>query len=99
MHIVVSWDITGNANLNRGHWEDQLKAVILQYSWVRPLTTFYVVQIPDPYARQIIVDGLVRVSTSAGGLINVVVSPPMSGGTYQGSLPRDLWPELNKRSA
>lgn len=98
MHFVVSYDITNRANNNRAEWEERIREVIQTYSWVRPLTTFFVIQVADAYHRQIIVDGLTRVSNAALGDIHFVATPLMAGGLYGGVLPGNLWPELNARS-
>ena len=99
MHIVVSWDINEPASINWSNWNDQLKAVLAPYAWVRPLRTVYVVPVDSLEARNSINAGLTKVANSApGGSIHVLVSPIMFGGQYAGVLPANLWPELNRRS-
>jgi hypothetical protein len=98
MHIVVSWDINEPASAQWASWNEQLKAVLTPYAWVRPLRTVYVVPIASETVRQNIINGLGQVSRNSGGHIHILVSPAMVGGKYAGTLPQDLWPELNKRS-
>lgn len=76
----------------------KLKESLRGYSWVRPLTTFYVVRTNSEADRSLIKDRLVEVASSAGATVHIVISPTMSGGRYDGFLPSDFWPTLNERS-
>ncbi|TQX91303.1 hypothetical protein EQW76_00785 [Rhizobium sp. rho-13.1] len=98
MHIVVSWDINEPASAQWDTWNEKLKEVLIPYAWVRPLRTVYVVPIANEMVRQVIINGLGAVSRNAGGNIHVLISPAMVGGQYAGTLPPNLWPELNTRS-
>lgn len=97
MHIVVSWDIK-TKQPKWGEVDEKLKACLDGYSWVRPLTTFYVVKIGSESDRVQIRERLVNVAKSAGVTTHIVVSPAMSGGRYDGYLPSDSWPKINARS-
>lgn len=97
MHIIVSWDI----KTPKPKWDEideKLKEALTGYSWVRPLTTFYVVRTSGEVDRNLIRDRLVKVASSAGATVHIVISPTMSGGRYDGFLPSDAWPKLNERS-
>jgi len=97
MHVVVSWDIS----TGKPRWDEineRLKEGLSGYSWVRPLTTFYVVRIGSEADRAILRDRLVAVARSVAETVYIVVSPAMAGGRYDGYLPKDTWPELNERS-
>ncbi len=98
MHFIVSWDI----NAEGEKWDAlnaQLKECIEDYSWARPLSTFYVVRISAPQEWQEIKKNLIEVAEGSPVRIHLVIGPLMSGGRYDGYLPKDFWPELEKRIA
>jgi hypothetical protein len=97
MHIVISWDIkTGQPKWDEV--DEALKKCLEGYSWVRPLTTFYVVKIGSETDRNLLRDRLTKVVQGAGVTVHIVISPSMAGGRYDGFLPSDTWPKLNERS-
>lgn len=98
MHFIVSWDI----NAEGEEWDAlnaQLKECIENYSWARPLSTFYVVRVSAPQEWQEITKDLIKVAEGSPIRIHLVIGPLMSGGQYDGYLPKDFWPELEKRIA
>ena len=98
MHFIVSWDIQAED----GEWDEinaQLKECIEDYSWVRPLSTFYIVRVSDVQKWQEIRRSLIEVAESSTIRIHLVIGPLMYGGQYDGYLPKDIWPELEKRTA
>jgi hypothetical protein len=98
MHIVVSWDI----QTPKPRWDqvdEALKNALAGFSWIRPLTTFYVVRINSEVDRGTIRDRLVAAARAATGVtVHIVISPTMAGGRYDGLLPTDWWPQLNERT-
>jgi hypothetical protein len=97
MHIVVSWDIKAEGE----EWKAlnaQLKDCLSGYSWVKPLTTLYIVKLDDNDDRQLIKDSLVRVCKTQPKLINLVISPLMQGGRYGGWLPKTMWTKIRERT-
>ena len=99
MHIVVSWDIQTDAKSAK--WIEvngKLREGLKGYSWVRPLTTFYVVRVASDADRTVIRDRLVEAAKPAGITVHIVISPAMAGGRYDGFLPKDTWGKLNERS-
>lgn len=97
MHIVVSWDIK-TAQPKWGEIDEKMKLCLNGYSWVRPLTTFYVLKIAGESERTVIRDRLLAVAKEAGVTVHFVISPAMAGGRYDGYLPSDSWAKLNERS-
>ncbi|QDQ88129.1 hypothetical protein FMZ60_11400 [Alcaligenaceae bacterium SJ-26] len=97
MHIVISWDIS-EAGEKHAEINDKLRTAFEKFSWVRPLTTFYVVRISSESERISIRDQLVEIAKSVPQKVHIVVSPTMAGGRYDGYLPKDMWEKLNKRS-
>lgn len=98
MHFIVSWDINASG-AERGVLNAQLKKCIENYSWVRPLSTFYVVRVSAPQEWQEITKDLIKVAEDSSIRIHLVIGPLMSGGRYGGYLPKDFWPELEERIA
>jgi hypothetical protein len=97
MHVVISWDIS-----NKSKWDElneKLKACIANHSWVKPLTTLYVVKVVSIQDRDAVVAQLTEVARQNPNDVNVICSPLMSGGTYHGWLPQNLWAEINSRTA
>jgi hypothetical protein len=97
MHIALSWDITASGP----RWttiNDALREELKYYPWVRPLSTFYIVNISTGEQRDSIVDALTAVAKRFPEKIYFVVTPPMSGGGYNGWLPKDLWDKINERA-
>jgi len=98
MHFILSWDI----NAKDGEWDEinaQLKECIETCSWARPLSTFYIVRVSDVQEWQKIRDALIEVAESSTIRIHLVIGPLMYGGQYDGYLPKDFWPEIEKRIA
>lgn len=97
MHIVVSWDIKAEGE----QWKSlnaQLKECLSGYSWVKPLTTLYIVKVDDKEDRGLIKDSLAEVCRANPKLINLVISPAMQGGRYGGWLPKSMWPKIRERT-
>lgn len=98
MHIVISWDIKAEGET----WtklDDSLRKAIGTYSWVRPLTTFYIVRIPEASNREQILNNMLDVAKASPKItIHIVISPVMSSGSYTGYLPKDMWGKINERT-
>ena len=99
MHVALGWSIPVPPDGAR--WQqinDQLKAVIQNYSWVRPLPTFYVIKVASLEDRDAVVNGLIAVIKTLSEQVHFIASPPMVGGSYAGWLPSNLWTEINQRT-
>jgi hypothetical protein len=99
MHCVVSWDITDAFLPLRSHIEAEMVVALHPHAWVKPLTTFYVVQFfgSDDYHKMI--SRLQSVGLKYPGRCRIIVSPLMVGGRYNGSLNQAEWNQLNLMSA
>lgn len=75
----------------------ELQGVLAPYSWARPMTNFYVVQVNSSDQYTTIANGLFTVARKYPAAVYLIVSPIMAGGNYTGQLPQNMWPELNKR--
>ena len=97
MHITLSWDISATGD----QWKtinDNLREQLQGYSWVRPLSTFYIVKVNSAEQRDNLVDALISVIKQSHEKIHFVVTPLMTGGGYNGWLPQDLWDKINERT-
>lgn len=97
MHFVTSWDIPATVK-NRELLESQLIACFSQFPHSKPLTTFYIIQVPAQTDYINIKTNLQNVGKTIPGGFRLVVSPVMSGGRYDGLLITDNWTEINKIS-
>ncbi|WP_422450692.1 MULTISPECIES: hypothetical protein [unclassified Endozoicomonas] len=99
MHLAISWDISAQ-NPQWDQLNNQMLAVLSPYSWVRPLSTFYVVRVNGEVDRHNIFNGLTAVAQSSTmNQINFLISPLMSAGRYDGFLPQDAWVNINERTS
>ncbi|PKA16149.1 hypothetical protein [Leptospira haakeii] len=95
MHFVLSWDIHAANQQVHNKVTEELKLVIKPYAWVRPLNTFYIVKVQGQTQWDSILDGLVKVNNANNKIVNLVMTPLMQGGNYNGLLSKDLWNSIN----
>ena len=96
MHVLVSWDIKAE----NSRWEainDELKACLDNHSWIKALTTLYVVEVEDSHDRLRLKRALTEVCRDHPEQIRLLMSPTMQGGSYGGWLPKSLWPKIRER--
>ena len=104
MHFVVHWEYQPSpglapAGLSAAETiQHEFEAVLKPYSWVRPLTNFFVVNVPTLAVYQTVASALNAIPKKYPNQVFLIISPPMVGGLYQGFLPQTLWTELNIRS-
>ena len=98
MHFGVSWDIEAEGQ----RWTEinnAMKKGLSGYSWVRPLATFYIVKVNSQYDWNFIHKNLTGVAEKIyPRKVNFVMGPLMSGGGYNGWLPKELWPKIRERT-
>jgi hypothetical protein len=97
MHALVSWDIKSEGD----EWNrinEAMRECLRGYSWVKPLSTFYIVQIDDATDRADLKDDLVSVCKQNPGKVHFVISPALTGDSYSGWLPKTLWPKIKQRT-
>ena len=98
MHFILSWDI----NAEGTEWDkinSLLKDRIEEYSWVRPLRSFYIIRVSEPQDWHKIRDALIEVAKSSEIRIHFLIGPLMYGGEYDGWLPEDIWSAIEERIA
>ena len=97
MHFITSWDIRATGE----EWtriNEEFKTVLKPYSWVRPLTTLYIVNVETQEIWNKILADLQAVGGKYPGKVSLLLSPLMQGGHYDGLLGKGLWDEVNARS-
>jgi len=94
MHIMVSWDIKANGT----RWNeinDSLKEGFNRYSSQKVFPTLYIVKLNGPLDRNKIYESLVKQANQFQETIYFLVSPAMFY-RYDGSLPADMWTQINQ---
>jgi hypothetical protein len=97
MHFILTYDIHSSGN-PRTIIENQISEVISQYSWVKPLTTTFVINVPSQTEWDVIFNSITNISQQNPNTLNFLMSPLMSGGRYNGMLNENLWTEINNRT-
>jgi hypothetical protein len=98
MHITVAWDIEATPDRIKAI-NGEMKAALQGFSWVRALSSLYIVKLDDLDDRDTINEKLKSVANEAAAdeKVHFLISPAMDGGRYQGWLPKRLWPKINAR--
>jgi len=96
MHCIVSYDIKDGPL--RRTIEQEVQNAVSIHPAVRPLTTFYIVQILFSGDYKNLTDRLLGIAKNYPSQLNFVVSPPIQGGGYQGWLPREMWDQIATRT-
>ena len=96
MHVVVAWEIKASAADRAPELNSALKQALSGYSWVRVLGNVYVVKVRSESDRHDLGESLKSVARELGG-VNILYTPAMEGGRYNGWLPRDLWAKIRQR--
>ena len=97
MHISVTWDISAKGE-SWNSLNDKMRDALKPYSWVRPLSTFYIIKISGEHDRTRIKESMENIASSGTVKIHFLLSPIMSSGRYYGYLPKDMWDNINERT-
>ena len=95
MHVLISWDIKAEGS----EWtslNDQLKECLEGYSWIKPLSTFYIAAVEDSEDRALLRKNMIAVCKENPKKIHFIISQAMQGGSYGGWLPKTLWPKIKQ---
>ena len=96
MHLMLAWDIK-TTEPRRSEINAALKQALKGYSWVRALGNVYIVKIESVDERDALGEKLKDVAKTFRD-VNLIYSPAMQGGRYNGWLPKDLWPKIRQRA-
>ena len=94
--MMVAWEVKASAASQESAINDAFKAALSGYSWVRALGSVYVVKVRSESDRHDLGESLKSVARDFKG-VNIIYTPAMEGGRYNGWLPRDLWAKIRQR--
>ncbi len=96
MHLAVYWHVRvgGEPAKTVG---DAIREVLKGYSWVRPLDSYYVIQVGGEADRAEIHARLLQFARANAGTVRYVITPLMQG-KYTGFLPKTMWTKLSERT-
>lgn len=97
MHIMVCWDISAEGD-RWGVINKSLLEGIQTFSWVKPLTTTYIIRVNGEQDRQNIQSELLLKAEAFSENVFFLITPVMPPGQYQGYLPKSLWADIGKRT-
>lgn len=98
MHFVLIWNINISAGPERQRIDEDFRSCLKGYSWVRPLSSTYIVKIKDEESWAQIRAQLVEICKGNQKSANFIMSPVMDGGRYAGWLPKALWEKIKART-
>jgi hypothetical protein len=97
MHFVFTYDLSATGE-RRKQIEEELDTYLKPYAWVRRLSTFYIIKVNSTLEWENLLKQLQGYSNSLPEKFHFIMSPPMTGGTYNGILTEGLWDDINKIS-
>ncbi len=95
MHTVFSYDLQIPAGTRRQEIESRIEAILQPYTYVRRLTTFYIIHVATEAEWTALLNSLTALSREISETFRFIMSPPMDGGRYNGILARGDWDEIN----
>jgi hypothetical protein len=96
MHIMLAWNVTIDDETDRKATNDRMRGALDGYSWVRVMPSVYVVKIDEADERDRLQERLREIAKEEDA-VKYIISPLMTGGQYNGWLPKRLWPKINER--
>jgi len=96
MHLAVFWQVAVSGE-QAAAVEESLRDALKGYSWVNPLSSYYVVQVGGESDRQLIRERLVTFAKANPRAATFLITPVMKGN-YTGWLPGSAWPKLRERT-
>jgi len=74
MHIIVSWDIKLDSQ-RREEIDNAMRLGLAGYSWIHPLSMFYILDIHSEFDWQIIQGRLLSIAQNFSSEVNFLMSP------------------------
>jgi hypothetical protein len=99
MHCTISWDVSDVFLPPRNVIDNELVGCLRPHPFAKPLTTFYIVQVPSQAAYDALISRLMSVSQKYPGRCRIVATPLMVGGRYNGILQQNEWVIINSLSS
>lgn len=98
MHFVLSYDLSLEAGARRNEIVSQIESFLPVNNFVRRLSTFYVVHVKSEAEWNVILTNLSNLSRGIPEDFHFIMSPCMTGGRYNGILPKAEWDAINNLS-
>lgn len=98
MHFVLSYDLSLEAGARRNEIVSQIEGFLPANNFVRRLSTFYVVHVNSETEWNAILTNLSNLSRGIPEDLYFIMSPCMTGGRYNGILPKTEWDAINNLS-
>jgi len=95
MHFTLTYDL-GAEGERRTAIENQIQEILKPYKLVKKLTTFYIIYVPTVENWELLRGALTNFQKTISEKFYFIMSPPMSGGTYNGVIPKDEWAAINE---
>lgn len=95
MHCVFSYDLSASGE-RRKAIEAEIDKLIKPYRWARRLTTFYIIEIKSKENWDKLLSQLQEYSQGISENFNFIMSPPLTGGRYDGILNKGDWDFINE---
>jgi hypothetical protein len=74
MHLIVSWDISSEGS-RRQEINTAMKEQLIGYTWIHPLTTFYILNVDYEGQWEAVRNKLYSVAEHYSGEVNFLMSP------------------------
>ncbi len=98
MNFVMTYDLKLEGQ-ERKDCEERIEMVLESYKYTKQLTTFFVVHIESYNQWDQILAGLSAIAKEVSGKFYFIMSPPVSGGRYNGYMPKASWNDINSITA
>ena len=95
MHFIFTYDLSASGK-RREEIEESINKIIKPYKWARRLSTFYIIKIDSESDWNSILQQVQNLSKNIPEKFHFIMSPAMSGGSYNGILKKGDWDFVNK---
>lgn len=98
MHFVLSYYLPLEEGARRNEIVSKIEGYLPADNYVKRLNTFYVVHINSEAEWNVILTNLSNLSKGIPEDLHFIMSPCMTGGRYNGILPKTEWDAINNLS-
>lgn len=94
MYVVISWDISA-VNPRWSQINDEMKACIAAYDWVRPVNTFYMMRIGSAAEIENIRKCFSAIAERVDVNVSFILSPAFTGAGHKWTGRIGEWEKVN----
>lgn len=96
MHVIISWEIRA-AEEKHARIDNAMRMGLAGYSWIHPLSMFYILDIPSAFDWHIIQGRLLSIAQNYSSEVNFLMSPVYDDETdyFVFSIPDDDFHEMS----